>query len=91
MNTRYARVSTDDQTLETQKDALQGAKHIYADKITVTKKARPELNLMIDQLRENLPDIVAPIGVAVRDVEHRPLAESALLFKDSLKRCEKHE
>jgi DNA invertase Pin-like site-specific DNA recombinase len=50
----YARVSTDDQKLEAQIDVLEGAgaERIYADKITGTKRARPQLDLMIDQLRE---------------------------------------
>ena len=49
----YARVSTDDQNLDPQTDALEaaGAKRIYADKITGTKRIRPQLELMIDQLR----------------------------------------
>jgi DNA invertase Pin-like site-specific DNA recombinase len=50
----YARVSTDDQKLEAQIDALEGAgaERIYADKITGSKRERPQLNLMIDQLRQ---------------------------------------
>ena len=50
----YARVSTDDQKLEAQIDALEGAgaARIYADKITGSKRERPQLDLMIDQLRQ---------------------------------------
>lgn len=50
----YARVSTDDQKLEPQTDALEraGAERIYADKITGTKRERPQLDQMIDQLRQ---------------------------------------
>jgi len=50
----YARVSTDDQKLEAQIDALEasGAERIYADKITGSKRERPQLDLMIDQLRQ---------------------------------------
>lgn len=50
----YARVSTDTQKLEPQTDALEaaGAERIFADKITGTKRVRPQLELMIDQLRE---------------------------------------
>lgn len=54
----YARVSTTDQNLDSQQDALQaaGAVRIFADKITGTKRQRPELDRMIDQLRDD--DIV---------------------------------
>jgi DNA invertase Pin-like site-specific DNA recombinase len=49
----YARVSTDDQKLEAQIDALEGAgaERIFADKITGSKRERPQLDQMIDQLR----------------------------------------
>ena len=50
----YARVSTDDQRLDSQTDALSavGSKKIFADKIGGSKRVRPELNKMLDQLRD---------------------------------------
>ncbi|SFH39386.1 recombinase family protein [Sulfitobacter dubius] len=50
----YARVSTEDQHLDTQISALEGvgAGRIFAEKISGTKRARPELEHMIDQLRD---------------------------------------
>jgi len=50
----YARVSKDDQNLDAQTDALTdaGAERVYADKITGTARKRPELDRMLDQLRE---------------------------------------
>lgn len=50
----YARVSTDDQNLDAQLDALgaAGAKRIFSDKITGSARTRPQLDLMIDQLRD---------------------------------------
>lgn len=50
----YARVSTDDQNLDAQTDALTaaGAERIYADKITGTARMRPELDRMLDHLRQ---------------------------------------
>jgi DNA invertase Pin-like site-specific DNA recombinase len=49
----YARVSTEDQSLDAQIDALRaaGAARIYADRIGGTARSRPELDRMLDQLR----------------------------------------
>lgn len=49
----YARVSTEDQHLDAQIAALKdaGAERIFADKISGTKRSRPELDRMLDQLR----------------------------------------
>ena len=50
----YARVSTEDQNLDGQLDALRaaGAERIFADKITGTARSRPELDRLLDQLRQ---------------------------------------
>ena len=50
----YARVSTEDQHLDAQIAALEaaGAERIFAEKISGTKKSRPELDRMIEQLRD---------------------------------------
>lgn len=50
----YARVSTEDQNLDGQLDALKaaGAERIFADKITGTARNRPELDRLLDQLRQ---------------------------------------
>lgn len=50
----YARVSTDDQKLEAQTDALTeaGAERVFADKITGSTRSRPQLDQMIDHLRQ---------------------------------------
>lgn len=49
----YARVSTDDQSLDSQTDALQaaGAGRIFADRISGSLRARPQLDRLLDQLR----------------------------------------
>lgn len=49
----YARVSTDDQNLDAQTDALTaaGAERIFADKISGSMRKRPELDKLLDQLR----------------------------------------
>ena len=50
----YARVSTEAQNLDRQLDALQryGVDHIYNEKMTGTKKDRPELTKMLDRMTE---------------------------------------
>ncbi|MCA3470370.1 MAG: recombinase family protein [Rhodobacter sp.] len=50
----YARISTDDQNLDAQLDALNvaGAGRIFADRISGSKRQRPELDRMLDQLRD---------------------------------------
>ena len=49
----YARVSTDDQVLDAQVDALSaaGAERIFMDKISGSRRQRPDLDRMLDQLR----------------------------------------
>ena len=74
----YARVSTQDQNLDGQLDALAdaGAERVYAEKITGTGTARQELARMLDQLRSgdvvvvtkydrlarSLPDLLAIVA-----------------------------
>ncbi len=50
----YARVSTQDQSLNSQLDALNevGCKQIFEEKITGKQKDRPELNICLRTLRE---------------------------------------
>ena len=50
----YARCSTADQNLDWQLDALtkNGCERIYQEKVTGTRKERPELNRMLEALRK---------------------------------------
>ena len=50
----YARVSTQDQNLDRQLDALTkaGCERIFNEKMTGTRSARPELQLMLMTIRE---------------------------------------
>src|SRR5271157_2601375 len=50
----YARVSTDQQNLHRQIDILkaEGCEKIFEEKITGTKRERPELTRLLDQLRK---------------------------------------
>jgi DNA invertase Pin-like site-specific DNA recombinase len=51
----YARVSTIDQNLDSQKDALKkyGCSKIFFEKISGKNTVRPELDKLLDSLREN--------------------------------------
>ena len=59
----YARCSTADQNLDWQLDALKenGCERIYQEKATGTKKERPELNRMLDALRDGDTVIVCEL------------------------------
>ena len=50
----YARVSTADQNLDRQMDALEkyGIDRLYCEKVSGTKKSRPELDRMLVELQE---------------------------------------
>lgn len=50
----YARVSTDEQNFDAQLDALTGAgaTRIFSDKISGSLRKRPELDRLLDQLRD---------------------------------------
>jgi len=53
MTVGYARVSTEDQVLDRQLDALReaGCDRIYADRISGASSSRPELDRMLDAIR----------------------------------------
>ena len=50
----YARVSTTDQNLDAQTDALNaaGAERLFSERVSGAKADRPELDKMLDQLRD---------------------------------------
>jgi len=57
----YARVSTEDQNLDAQITALKeaGAEKIFSDKISGSKRQRPDLDKMLEQLRRGDVVLVA--------------------------------
>ncbi|NET35910.1 MAG: recombinase family protein [Cyanothece sp. SIO1E1] len=73
MKIGYARLSTKEQNLSLQMDALnrEGCKRIFQEKISGAKADRPELRKMIDQLREG--DVIVTwkldrLGRSIRDL-----------------------
>ena len=79
----YARVSTDDQNLDAQTDALTaaGAERIYADKISGSRKKRPELDRLLDQLRSGDVVVVTKYDRLARSL--RDLLDIVEAIKDA--------
>lgn len=77
----YARVSTEEQSLQAQEEALKAAavERVYAEKVSGTTDDRPELNRMLDQLRSGDVVVVA---------KYDRLARSLPILLDVIKRIE---
>lgn len=78
----YARVSTHDQNLQMQIDALQnaGCFEIFEEKVTGSKKDRPALNEMLKMIRKDDRVVVYKLDRISRSTKH--LIELAELFKE---------
>lgn len=78
----YARVSTDVQNLDRQLDALKkyGVDVIYNEKMTGTKKDRPELNKLIERITEGDTVVIKSLSRLGRST--KDLIELTELFKD---------
>ena len=68
----YARVSTADQNLARQKDALEkyGIDWLYCEKISGTKKSRPELDRMLSELQEGDTIVIESLSRLGRSVKN---------------------
>lgn len=68
----YARVSTIDQHLERQIDKLNeyGIDRLFNEKITGTKRDRPELKRMLEQLREGDTVVIESLSRLGRSTKH---------------------
>ena len=71
MKIGYARVSTEEQNLDRQLDSLKeaGCEKIFQEKITGTKKERPELDKLMEQLRSGDLIIVSDLTRLSRSVK----------------------
>lgn len=78
----YARVSTDNQNLDAQTDALTaaGAERIFADTISGSVRSRPELDKLLDQLRDGDVIVVAKYDRLARSL--RDLLEIVEVIKE---------
>lgn len=77
----YARVSTEDQSLNMQLDAFKnyGVDEVFEEKITGTKKERPQLDRMLDKLRKGDKVVVYKLDRISRSTKH--LIELTELFE----------
>ena len=68
----YARVSTADQNLDRQMDALKkyGIDHLYCEKISGTKKSRPELDRMLAEIQEGDTIVIESLSRLGRSVKN---------------------
>ena len=71
MKLGYARVSTNDPNLDRQLDQLSeyGCERIFQEKITGSQKERPELDRMIDMLREGDTVVITELTRLSRSVK----------------------
>ncbi|MFJ7738872.1 recombinase family protein [Lysinibacillus sp. NPDC097287] len=78
----YMRVSTVEQNLDRQKEALleAGCEKIFEEKVTGTKRERPELNKMLEQLREGDTVIIKDLTRLSRST--KDLIELVALFEE---------
>ena len=78
----YARVSTADQNLDRQKDALNkyGIDKLFCEKISGTKKNRPELDMMLRTVDEGDTIVIESLSRLGRSVKN--LAELMELFNE---------
>lgn len=70
MKIGYARVSTQDQNLDRQRDLLRqdGCERIYEEKVSGARSDRPELERMLDSLREGDVVVIAELSRLSRSV-----------------------
>ena len=88
----YARVSTTDQDLDVQLEALKqaGTERIYQEKVSGVKKDRPELVAMLDYVRDEDTVIVTKLDRIARSTKHLleivdQLQDKGVSFKGPLK------
>ena len=82
----YARVSTADQNLDRQIDMLNkyGVNRIYSEKMTGTRKDRPELQKMLDNLSKGDTVVIESLSRLGRSTKN--LIELMELFNNKAKR-----
>ncbi len=83
MKLGYARISTTDQNLDLQIDALgrEGCEKIFQETVSGTKTERAELNRLLEQVREGDVIVVWKLDRLGRSLKHLVGLVSALIDK----------
>ena len=78
----YARVSTEEQVLDRQIDMLSeyGVNQIYSEKMTGTKRNRPELEKMLDRLSEGDTVVIESLSRLGRSTKDS-IRRKSILFR----------
>jgi DNA invertase Pin-like site-specific DNA recombinase len=85
MKLGYARVSTDDQNLDQQRERLHGAgcERLFEEKISGARRDRPELARLVDQLRKDDLIVVTRLDRLARSTSHLLEIAEAIRAKDA--------
>jgi DNA invertase Pin-like site-specific DNA recombinase len=85
MRLGYARVSTDDQNLDHQRERLHGAgcERLFEEKISGARRDRPELARLVDQLRKDDVIVVTRLDRLARSTSHLLEIAEAVRTKDA--------
>jgi DNA invertase Pin-like site-specific DNA recombinase len=85
MRLGYARVSTDDQNLDHQRERLHGAgcERLFEEKISGARRDRPELARLVDQLRKDDVIVVTRLDRLARSTGHLLEIAEAIRAKEA--------
>jgi DNA invertase Pin-like site-specific DNA recombinase len=85
MKLGYVRVSTDDQTLDRQRERLQeaGCERLFEEKISGARRDRPELARLLDQLRKGDLLVVTRLDRLARSTSNLLEIAEAIRAKDA--------
>ena len=85
MRLGYARVSTDDQTLDRQRERLReaGCERLFEEKISGARRDRPQLARLLDQLRKDDVVVVTRLGRLARSTGNLLEIAAAIRAKDA--------
>ena len=86
MKIGYARVSTQEQNLSLQLDALQavGCDTIFQEKVTSAKKERPELHKLMSQIRAGVVVVIWKLDRLARSLKDLVSLVNEMQGKDGL-------
>ncbi len=85
MRLGYARVSTDDQTLDRQRERLReaGCERLFEEKVSGARRDRPELARLLDQLRRDDVGVVTRLDRLARSTSNLLEIAEAIRAKEA--------